>query len=224
MEIKTLRKKTIVRSAVYALILGCVTGITIYLGTIDTQVNEKHNFLKNDIASLSRKLQGLSEKALEFSESAKIWETFPKDQQNLQGLRINSAKDLLDKLQEQYKLSNVKLSFSKPEDVVSDDYKTETVSVVSSEVNIDFSAIDDEYVFNFIGAILKDFPGYVQVNSLSVTRSKDVAKDVLMMIAAGEKASLVDVKIAFLWKDLKYKGPSSAAANAEGAPPAGGKP
>jgi hypothetical protein len=220
MEIKALRKKTITKSAVYAVLLTCAVAIAIYLGSIDTQVSEKYNFLKNDIASLSRKLDGLSAKALEFSESAKIWESFDKDHQNLQGLRINNAKDMLDKLQAEYKLSDVKLTFSKPEDVVSEEYKTETISVVSSEVNIDFSALNDEYVFNFIGAILEQFPGYVQINSLSVTRSKDVTKEVLVAIASGGKPALVDAKISFSWKDLKYKGPASAPS--EGTPPSEG--
>ncbi|MCE3233287.1 MAG: putative rane protein [Rickettsiaceae bacterium] len=214
MEIKALRKKTITKSAVYGVLLACVISISTYLGGVSDSIDEKYNFLKNDITALSRKLDGLSEKALEFSESARVWEEFTPEQQKLQGLRINLAKDLMDRLQTEYKISNVKMSFSKPEEL-KEVYVTDTVSVVSSDVNIDFSSITDENVFNFIGAVMAEYPGYVQINSLSIVRTKDVEKGVLVDIAEGKIPSMVDVRMNFSWRDLKYKGP---VANAEKEP------
>ncbi len=176
---------------------------------VETSINEDYDRLKNDTSSLNKKLEGLSKKALEFTESIKVWEKLDDESKTLAGLRINYAKDLLDKLKDQYRLSNVNISFSKPEEL-KDGYISDTIIVVSSDVSIQFSAITDEYLFGFVDSLLTQYPGYIQVKTFSVTKSKNITKDVLTQIAAGESPALVDGKIDFAWRGLKYKGPMAA--------------
>lgn len=210
MDISKLKKKVIGRVVVYAAVLSVIILACIYLGDKKTQLQEQNDRLRNDISSLNKKLEGLSKKALEFSESIKVWETLDEQNKVLNGLRINDAKDLLDKLKEEYRLSGVNLTFSKPEDL-KDQYVSDTIIVVSSDVSIQFSAMTDEYLFGFVDKLLSQYPGYVQVRSFSVTRSKNITKDVLLQIAAGENPGLVDCKLDFVWRGLKYKGPVTPA-------------
>jgi hypothetical protein len=210
MDIKTLQKKTLTRTGAYLLIIVCVVSICIYLGSVEKTVQEKHDWLKNDISQLSRKLDGLSIKAKEFAEAAKMWEGLSDEQKKLQGMKINNAKDLLDKLKDQYKLVDVKISFSKP-DELKEVYISDTIAVVSSEVSIDFKGMTDEFILGFVADILNQFPGYIQVTSLSITRAREVTKGDLEKIATGEYQGLAEGKIVFSWRDLKYKGPAAAA-------------
>jgi hypothetical protein len=205
MDIKVLQRKTITKTAVYAVLLICATAINIYLGGVSESAKDKYNFLKNDIVSLSKKIEGLSAQALEFSESVKTWESFSKDRQNLDGLHISNAKDMIDKLQTEYKISNVKLTFSKPEELTNEFLNTPSVLTISSDVNIDFNAITDEHALNFIGALMNNFPGYVQINSFSLTRAKDINKDIVTELSQGKTPSVIDAKVTLTWRDLKRK-------------------
>ena len=189
----------------YAIILIIVSSVAIYLsGTVD-DYQRKHTWLKNDIADLNGKLSGLNKKTLEFSEAVKTWESMSEEDKNLQGLRINDAKDLLDKLQEKYKISSVKISFSKPEEILGD-YTTDTVVMISSIISMSFDAISDEFAYKFIEDITSEFPGYVQIKSFSIKEATPVTKEIIKKISIGEDVSIIPVTLEFYWHDLKYKG------------------
>ncbi len=215
MEIKEIKKKLVIRSSILVFITIVASVVSIYLNDSERKSNEKLNWLKNDISSLNSKLDGLNKKTLEFSAAVKIWENFSDGQRLLQGLRINEAKDILDAFKEPYKLSEMKVSFSKPHDV-KDAYITDTVGVVASNINIDFKALTDYHALNFLAALTEEFPGYVQITSFSLMRSKEVSKETLEKIANGDVPGMVEGKVSLDWKDLKYKGPVAVKKEEEG--------
>lgn len=210
------RKILLNKISIIVVLIVIVISISLYLGGVVDDFEKKNTWLKNDISETGRKLEGLNKKTLEFSEGVKVWESLPNSDKELPGLRINDAKDTIDKLQKKYKLSSVKTSFSKPDEIIGD-YKTDTVGMVSSLINISFNALSDEYVYEFIADISKNFPGYVQVKALSINKPSIVSKEMLKRISLGEEVAVLSVTMDFYWHDLKYKGPSK---NPE-TPPAG---
>lgn len=209
MEARVLKKRLAIRLVVYIAIIVTISLLCVFL--IDQQETRENNLsrINNDISSLQRKLQGLSEQAIQFSEAVKVWEGLPDNKKLLQGLRISDAKDLMDKFEKEYYISNVNVIFSKPEKVT-EELVSSTVEVMKSTVSIKFSAISDVHVFDFIDAVLNEYPGYVHITSLTMNRSQMITKDVLTQIANGGKPSLVDAKLDFIWYGLNYKGPVKA--------------
>ncbi len=203
------QRELITKLTVYLLLLFVTVSFAIYINNTVEDYNKKSAWLKNDINELNRKLDGLNRKTLEFSEAIKTWENLSEEDKTLRGLRINDAKDLLDKLQAQYKLSVMKISFSKPEEI-SGDYKTDTVSIVSSTISMNFNALSDEMVYNFLGDLVGKFPGYIQIKSFSINKPAAITKEILKKISLGEEASIIPVSIEFYWHDLKYKGATQA--------------
>lgn len=206
-ELTKTQHDIIKKLVVYVVLVVIASLFVFYLSGSVEESDKKYKWLQNDISELSRKLDGFNKKTLEFSEAVKTWDGLSDSSKKLEGLRINDAKDMLDKLQVQYKLSAFKTSFSKPEEIAGD-YKTDTVSLVSSVISISFNAISDEYIYNFIEDITKNFPGYVQIKSFTMSKPAPVTKEILKKISLGEDVSIISVTLDFFWHDLKYKAPT----------------
>jgi len=203
MQIQQLRKLVIVRSTVYLSIFACVAVGMLYLSQVDTTTTEKLQWLRNDINALKAKLDGMNQKTLELSEAIKAWEKLPAEQHDLDGLRINAAKDLLDKLQVRYGLSNIKTSFSKPQELT-EGYNVENMKVVASTVTISFGALTDEQALQFLATLQENFPGYIQVRSFNLKTDRPITREVVEEVAKGQFPALVTGDIDFQWQDLRY--------------------
>lgn len=201
------KKDAMVKIIIFAILIAIVSAIAFYLSSTVDELEKKHSWLKNDIAEMNRKIEGMNKKSLEFSEGVKVWEALPDSDKSLTGLRINEAKDVLDKLQTKYGLANVKTSFSKPENIEGD-FKSDTVALVSSTIAINFSTQTDEDIYNFILDMVKSFPGYVQIKSISIGKPAVIDKESIRKIASGESINVFSVNMDFYWHDLKYKGPA----------------
>ena len=204
------KKKIIVSILILFLIVGIFVALIVYLSGLQDKTKQKHDWLKSNISDLERKIHGLSAQALQFSEAIAIWESFDEEKQKLEGIRISNAKSVIDNLEQKYKLAGLKISFSKPEDIdtgKNPDMQNDLIKVSSSSVSIDFSALTDEMVFNFMSDLRDQFPGYIKLESVSVSRTSDIEKAHLKMISEGNYPPLVSAKLKFLWMDMKYIAP-----------------
>jgi hypothetical protein len=202
---------------IYFCILIVAVSIPLYLGSVLEGYEQKEKALGNEVIEMNRKLDEFNRKAQEFSSHVQKWEALSEGDKSLLGLRINDAKETLDKLEAKYKLSSVKTSFSKPAEIIGD-YKTETVTLYSSIVSISFNSLSDEMVYNFIGDLTKNFPGIVQIKSLSLNKPASITKEMLRKISIGEDVVIMSGTIDFYWHDLKYNGPMTQAAPNNGGP------
>lgn len=205
----------IVKLTIFVAVIVVTSALAFYLSGMKEEMDKKYVWIKNDIGDLNRKLEGLNQKTVEFSEAVKAWELLPKEAKALPGLRINDAKDILEKLQKKYRLTGVKTSFSKPAEITGE-YKTDTVMLVSSVISMSFNAKSDNYIYGFIDDLGREMPGYVQIRSFSINNPAKISKDILKRIAQGEDVSVVSASIEFYWHDLKYKGKSTNSENPQG--------
>jgi|GEM_PF-6849590 len=194
--------------------------VPIFLQSVSDSYDEQYKKLGNEIKDLKQRLEGLNKKTLEFSDDVKRWEALSEDDRKLQGLRINDARDILEKLQNKYKFTSVKTSFSKPDEIGAD-YKTDTVSMYASIVSVNFNSVSDDLIYSFMSELTQVFPGIVQIKSCTINKPAMVTKEVLKKISAGEDAQVISVTLEFYWHDLKYKGPANSSATPS---PPGGEP
>ncbi|MEC7702886.1 MAG: hypothetical protein VX740_04005 [Pseudomonadota bacterium] len=73
---------------------------------------------------------------------------------------------------------------------------------VNSKVNIKIEALDDIDIFSFVELIERDFPGYVQFESIDLKRNETLTPDVLKKIGSGTPISLVNADVSFLWHSV----------------------
>jgi hypothetical protein len=217
MKEKTIKKRIIIKIVLLFLVLGMFVSVVLYLLGLEDKTKQKHDWLKNNIYSLQQKVEGLSEQALEFVVAKVVWNEFDEEARKLQGIRISSAKNIVDNLEKKYKLPGFKVTFSKPEPVNTAIYPNlanDAIQVVESSVDVVFFALTDEFAFNFLNDLKASFPGYIQIESFSVDRLGLVNIDNLTAISKGENPSLVSVKLKFIWRDLKHE-PANSPTNPE---------
>lgn len=207
MEAKALQKDLFVKIAILTGILLVIGGGVFYLEKTIDDISQKKDWLRNEVNTIKDQLDGLNKKTLEFSEAVKTWESLPSGKKELQGLRINKAKDILDGYKIKYKLPVLETAFSKPTEEKLNDSRdsSETIIVISSNVSIQFEGLTDQYIIGFIQELMKDFPGYIQVTNLVITRAGEPTKEILRKISLGEMPGLIKGKIEFIWRDLKYR-------------------
>jgi hypothetical protein len=212
MKEKTIKKRILLKILVLFLVFVMFVPVILYLSDLEDKTMQKTDWLKNNISSLQQKIEGLSGQALEFAAAKVLWNEFDEEAKKLQGIRISSAKNIIDNLEKKYKLSSFKVTFSKPAPVDTTAYPNlvnDVIKVVESSVDVVFFAITDQFAFNFLNDLKAIFPGYIRIESFSVDRVGLVNMDNLTAISKGENPSLVSVKLKFIWRDLKYEPPVS---------------
>jgi|TARA_R110000868_G_scaffold320170_2_gene581122 hypothetical protein len=73
---------------------------------------------------------------------------------------------------------------------------------VNSNVRLSIEALDDIDVFSFIEILESEFPGYVQFQSVNITRHEELNADTLKKIGSGTPVSLVKADVSFLWHSV----------------------
>lgn len=221
MKLEQLQHDLLVRLVKCVSILTLLGSGLYALGFYVHKQEEQYNLIKSELMSLTRKLEGLNRKTLEFSDAVRVWDELTEGQKQLQGLQLTEAKALLEKWQAQFKLSDVNISFSKPEesggikdpaggkvigkkDTEPSAPAVSAVKVMSSDVSISLKALSDEYVYQFIDALQHQFPGYVRIKTFTLTQETPVSKEVIQRIAEGEAVPIVSGNIDFSWRDLQY--------------------
>lgn len=203
MKFQSLRKKLIILGAIYVVFGTCYTTLYFYLNKNHAELDRRKFSLKGQIMSTNTQMANLERKAREVNEAMKLWKRLTGKQKKREGLRIDEVQKRFKKMRVDYKVSDMHINFSTPKELKNKNYKTATTVVVSSDVNLKYSSLSDEYILSLAGAIIKDFTGYVKVKSFRMKKESDLDKKTLLRISRGEKPSIVTGELQFKWRDLK---------------------
>jgi hypothetical protein len=110
---------------------------------------------------------------------------------------------LLNELEKYFNLvGSVDVNLTPPAEL-SDTYKTETTVVMASTVTLKFAGLSDELLFGFIDSLIKNFPGFINIQSLSMQRKNPLTNDIIARAAKGDFEDMVDATLIFTWKEFK---------------------
>ena len=73
------------------------------------------------------------------------------------------------------------------------------------EMKIEFQAISDMHVFSFLKDFIKQAPGVVRIDSISLKRKGDMNNAVISQLTAGQAVFMVDASIKFSWIGITPK-------------------
>ncbi len=76
---------------------------------------------------------------------------------------------------------------------------------IRPEMKLDFQAISDMHVFSFIKDFMKQSPGVVRIDSISLKRKGNMDNAALSQLNAGQTIFLVDASIKFSWIGIAPK-------------------
>ena len=119
----------------------------------------------------------------------------------------DAMKNWLRAAKNQYRLSNdFKLSITpeKPTDKPELNGLAYDITI-RPEMKLEFQAISDMHVFSFMKDFLKQAPGIVRIDSVTLKRKGDMDNAVLSQLNAGQTIYLVDASIKFSWIGIASK-------------------
>jgi len=205
---KQLKKALVKHAATYG---GVVVGFAVlYFGTSAflsstlTEKTEADRALSTDqaqVTTLTSQLDksGIAEKRFIETQSQRVSFDF--------SANTEALKDWLKNAISQYRLSNnFKLSLTpdKPtsiKELSGTDYE----AIEHPGMKLEFSAISDTHAFSFIDDFVKNAPGFIVVETLSLKRTGDIDKNTITMLRGGATPFLVETKMTFNWIGLAEK-------------------
>lgn len=201
-KLKQVQKEFILHS-LGAVCVGIILMIgVIYTGSIRDRFLQQKQGEQIEINSLTNRLEEMTRKTKEINEAMKLWQKLNIQSKKREGLKIDKANEIIENLKKRLKLGAIEIDLSAPQEL-SDIYKTDTVSVVSSDMNLKIKALTDEQIFSFLELLLKELPGYIKLESVTIRRNIEITPDSLQKIIKGEYPELISAEIIFKWRDLK---------------------
>jgi hypothetical protein len=190
---KELRFKAIILSAFIAIMAVLVIYNQTAVSNQD-KVEQEAKKLQNDLSSIK--------KSISDSEiSLKMWDTGIKGiLKDRSGIKIKVASKLLEQLKTTYKIKELTINLSNPEERT-DIIPTKFSKIVYTNGTMTFKAYTDIYVYKFVQGMIDQLPGFIQIKSLTLTT--ETSTDLIADITSGKLDTLVKAKLEFIWQDLQ---------------------
>lgn len=72
-------------------------------------------------------------------------------------------------------------------------------SLISRPMTVKLQSLDDINAYKFVVALQSVFPGYLEFKNLTLKRSRELDRDILKSIAAGNPSPLIEGTAEFVW-------------------------
>jgi len=183
--------------------LNAVLASAIYLYAVPEgmKVEKKLKQQQNKLTSVQRDIEKMQ---LEFDQLDKQQGRFDALKENgfFSSQDRADAKELFSLVQKRSRVISAMVSVKPGSIIDSNDAKKAKHKILVSYVSVDIKAFDDNDVYHYIDLVQKTFPGYMTVQRVSVSRSRDISTAFLRAIANGASPELVTAEVEFLWRTL----------------------
>lgn len=112
---------------------------------------------------------------------------------------------LLAAMKEKYHLATLEDTIAPVTEVIPDTSQIKIGTLVKSEIKLTFTALTDSDVYGLIGSLQRDFPGIALMHSLSITRTGELTKNVLVDLNQHKISPLVKGELSFVWLGIRPK-------------------
>jgi hypothetical protein len=189
------------KNKVLILVALAITAGSIYeLNNASEDAQQQLQISSND---LSQHLKRLKKEIIDAQKAQKVWDSGVKDHfKDRSGIKIKDASLVLEQLKDTFKLKNVTINITNPENKA-DGQQFKFAKILYSNGTIIFDANTDIDTFKFVETFIKEITGFVQVKSLTVSRPRDSAEKLINDIESGFLEGIVKVKMDFIWLDIQ---------------------
>ena len=204
-KLKALQKRLIkvsIASVIVVALLGAgAAAIYSWSGSLAAEKKKSESTL----ASTRRDITQREEKAKESIEIQERYNEIKAKEGSDQLLDINSeiGKAWIAQAGIDARLVDMTGKFSTNKAVTNPDFNRKSLVTVQSNVDANIIAMTDEDLIRFVERVHRDFPGYVKIIGLDMSRESDITDDVLVSIPTSGKPSLVNGKMQFIWLGVK---------------------
>ena len=217
---KQLSQYVVKQSIICFVIVLIFGGVYYFTGTMADDSAEKKTAAEGkvsseqgQITSLTNQLDksGVAEKKFLLLQATRDNEDFTSN--------VDTLKEWLRNAKTQYRLSNTfKLSITAAKPASNAEFNGLGYDVLEHPaMKLEFTSISDTHVFSFIDAFLRNTPGFIRIDSLSMKRVGDIDSNTVAQVKSGATPFVMETKMEFNWIGVNEKPATPAAAAAGGA-------
>ena len=178
-----------------------------YLTNNKKKLVKKERSYKNEVSSFQNKIRSFNNKTEDIEKALLTWENLiSTKEEGFQGLKINTAKDIVNELRDKYNFYSLNIQMSKPEIIEDKQKVSEDISSEFSRIQIIVRGLTDIDILSFINDLRLRFPGYLEFKSYSVNLDRDIDSSFLTEYNKNKgNYSAVTAEIIINWYDLREK-------------------
>jgi hypothetical protein len=197
--------KTIIMEGLLAVgIILLMGGGIYYLNILGDDYETQTSVLRREAEVLQQETAELQGKFSKVRKNATLYQAaLERQSQGKLGISRQDVRDKFNQYNNEYFLGNLRLTMSGIEELNGDKYKRRHGMIVSSEVNVNFEAISDEYVYDMLNAMQQQMSGSMKVTRISMQRQRGLSEDILRVISQKGTYPLVLGEIRFKWFGMK---------------------
>ena len=170
-------------------------------------VNKEITTISWDSVVVDQQVQKTKNAIQDINKARILWKDIS-DQHKLHlGIQIDKGTEILRKLEKKYSLPKpIQVHLTNITDATdATDLQSIThVKVKQTMVTLEVYAVTDTILYNIIEDIYDQFPGYITMKELYITRSQ-VDDEVIKNIKKSNDQSVMHMQLKFIWKDLESK-------------------
>ncbi|PIR32632.1 MAG: hypothetical protein COV36_03935 [Alphaproteobacteria bacterium CG11_big_fil_rev_8_21_14_0_20_44_7] len=193
----------LVKAAIIMLVLLALSGAGYYFMADYVEGHEKKvNQLQSEISSLNSEYRNLKERVGSAEEALEFFSKIQLSGAAEEGdYKRDTMREVLAEAKSSLDLTNI--LFTMGPFVESEDLKKDNAIVISSDVKVQFSALTDVMVFQFIKFLGDKLPGEIYISEFEIDKKAGISDNVLLKLSEGELSELVSGEMAFVWKGIR---------------------
>ncbi len=202
-------------SGVIASVLVVLGGGAFFLGSFSDDYERESQTLESGVNGIAASTNSLRSKYDKIQKNEALYQEVLQLKSE-DGLNINQqvAKNRFNRFKDQYYLSDLHLSMSPVTEMKDANHRRDAYIVVSSEVNVDFEALSDEYAYGLMNAIQRELSGSSSISKITLTRQGAITEEALRAISENGSYPLVRSEMKFIWFGIKPVESNDSSANA----------
>lgn len=184
-------------------ILNASIGALVYLYLIPMQddLDNKQTRVERDVRNLRHDLEKIK---IEF-------EQLDEQQSRFDDLKAtgffdaqdrSKAKEIFNAIQDESKVISAVVSVKSG--VVEDNPEAQKAKhkILYSPIEVEIEAFDDSDIYRYLDLLQANLPGYLSIDQVDISRTRDISPAVLRAIASGSNPILVESRIKMSWRTI----------------------
>ncbi len=205
-------RKRLIKTAATALIGLVMLGGGVFYAQMFVEETQQDQTNKDGQLSATRmQLSELTREMQRGQQQMTLHDTFIRNHGNSMTLNREQAMKWIIAQRKKYHLINVTITIPPFNTVNKDTFPLKTGEMIRSEVKIAFGAVTDNSVLQFIAAIQREMPGAVSFKTVSITRTTDLSRNILMELSNHRITPVVTAEIVFDWIGVREEAKDKAA-------------
>jgi hypothetical protein len=205
MKITYLKKRIIKSFSIAAGLLALAACFFYYRVSQDAKSKKLINNIKSQTSEIESEIESLTSKMQEVKKYKEIWVSISENKKSVIGIKIDNINLKIEQLSPKYNISQANIKVSFPENLKDGVFNISSSDLVSSVVNLTFNSITDTDALMFISDLFQSLPGYIVINRLSISKTRNYTNEDLLKISSGTATGAIQCNLDFFWYVYKPK-------------------